>query len=70
MQMVDEPTRRGELLHLVLTNKEGPIEVVKVEGSLGCSDQEMMELRITRGRIRKPSRITTLDFSRANLVLF
>ena len=70
MQMEDEPTRRGALLDLVLTNKEGPVEVVKVEGSLGCSDQEMTEFRISCVRIRRPSRIAALDFSKANLVLF
>ena len=70
MQMEDEPTRRGVLLYLVLANKAGPVEVVKVEGRLGCSDQEMTEFRISCGRIRKPSRIATLDFSGATLVLF
>ena len=43
--------------------------MVKVEGSLGCSD-EMMEFRISCGRNRIPSRITALDFSRANFGLF
>ena len=66
MQMVDEPTRRGVLLDLILTNKEGAVEAVTVEGSLGCSDHETREFRISHGRNRIPSRITTLDFSRAN----
>ncbi|XP_010185617.1 PREDICTED: pre-mRNA-processing factor 17 [Mesitornis unicolor] len=70
MQMVDEPTRRGALLDLTLTNKEGLFEVVKVEGSLGCSNHEMVEFSILCGRNRIPSRITTLDISRANLGLF
>ena len=43
--------------------------MVKVEGSLGCSD-EMMEFRISCGRMRKTSRIASPDFSRANSVLF
>ena len=68
--MEDEPTRRGVLLYLVLANKAGPVEVVKAEGRLGCSDQEMTEFRISCGRIRKPSRIATLDFRRANFDLF
>ena len=41
MQLVEEPTRRGVLLDLVLTNKEGLVEDVKLEGSLGSSDHEM-----------------------------
>ena len=52
MQMVDELTRRGVLLDLVLINKEGLVEAVKVEGSLGCSDHEMVEFRISCGRNR------------------
>ncbi|GAB0206587.1 hypothetical protein GRJ2_003124300 [Grus japonensis] len=69
-QVVEEPTRRGVLLDLVLTNKEGLVEDVKVGGSLECSDHEMVELRILHGRSRAISRITTLDFRRANFGLF
>jgi len=69
MQMVDEPTRRGSLLDFVLTNKEGLVEAVMVKGSLGCSKHEMVEFRISCGRNRIPSRITTLYFSRANFGL-
>jgi len=39
---------------------------VKVGGSLGCSDGEMVEFRILRGRSRVISRLKTLDFRRAN----
>ncbi|KAM9207882.1 olfactory receptor 14A16-like [Leptosomus discolor] len=46
IQLVDEPARRGALLDLLLTNKPGLVEAVKVKGSLGCSDHEMMEFRI------------------------
>ena len=70
MQMVDEPTRRGALLDLTLTDKEGLVEAVKVEGSLGYSHHEGVEIRISCGRNRTPSRITTLDFRRANFDLF
>ena len=70
MQMVEKPTRRGVLLDLVLTNKEGLVEDVKVGGSLGCSDHEMVEFRILHGRSRAITRITTLDFRRANFGLF
>jgi len=39
---------------------------MKVDGSLGCSDQEVVELRISGGQNRIPSRITALDFRRVN----
>jgi len=70
MQVVEEPTRKGSLLDLVLTNKEGLVEDVKAGGSLGCSDHEMVELRILRVGSRAISRIKTLDFRRANFGLF
>lgn len=39
MQAVEEPVRRGVLLVLVLTNKEGLV------GTVGCSSHEIMEFR-------------------------
>jgi len=62
--------RRGALLDLVLTNKEGLVEDVKVGGSLGSSDHEMVNFRILRGGSRATSRIKTLDIRRANFGLF
>ncbi|GAB0182218.1 hypothetical protein GRJ2_000687100 [Grus japonensis] len=62
--------RRGVLADLVLTNKEGLTEDMKVGGSLVCSDCEMVKFRILCGRSRAISRITTLDFRRANFGLF
>lgn len=41
-QMTEEPTRRGVMLNLVLTNKEGLVQNVKLVGSLGCSDTGMV----------------------------
>jgi len=70
MQVVEEPTRKGALLDLVLTNKEGLVEDVKVRGRLGCSDHEMVEFRILCGGSRGISRIKTLDLRRANFGLF
>ena len=70
MQVVEEPTRKGALLDLVLTNKEGLVEDVKVGGRLGCSDHEMVEFRILRGGSRAISRIKSLDLRRANFGLF
>jgi len=70
MQMVEEPMRRGVLLDLILTNKVRQVEDVKVEGSLGCNDHEIVEFRILHGGSRAIRRITTLDFMRANFGLF
>jgi len=68
--VVEEPIRRGSLLDLVLTNKEGLLEDVKVGGRLGCSDHEMVEFRILRGGSRTISRIKTLNLRRADFALF
>jgi len=67
---LEEPTRKHTLLDLVLTNKEGLVEDVKVGGRLGCSDHKMVEFRILCGESRAKSRIKTLDLSRANFGLF
>lgn len=45
-------TRKGALLDLVLTNEEEFVSNVKLKGSLGCSDHEMMEFRILRASKR------------------
>ncbi|GAB0205958.1 mitochondrial enolase superfamily member 1 [Grus japonensis] len=50
--VVEEPMKRGVLLDLVLTNKEGLVEDVKAGGSLCCNDHEMVEFRILHGRSR------------------
>jgi len=43
---------------------------VKAEGSLGCSDHEIVEFRILHGGSGSVSRIATLVFRRANYGLF
>ena len=70
MQVVGETTVRGVLLDLVLTNKDGLVGNVKVEGSLGCSDHKMWEFKILRGGRRAKSRTAALDFKRANFDLY
>ncbi|GAB0203333.1 hypothetical protein GRJ2_002798900 [Grus japonensis] len=66
LQVIEEPTRRGAMLDLILTNKEGLVGNVKLKGSLGCSDHEMVEFRIFRAARRARSKLTTLDFRRAD----
>ncbi|GAB0176549.1 hypothetical protein GRJ2_000120100 [Grus japonensis] len=58
------------MLDLVLTNKEGLVGNVKLKGSLGCSDQEMVEFKILRAARRAHSKLPTLDFRRADFGLF
>ncbi|GAB0185492.1 hypothetical protein GRJ2_001014500 [Grus japonensis] len=58
------------MLELVLTNKEGLVGDVKLKGSLGCSDHEMVEFKILRAARRAHSKLTTLDFRRADFGLF
>ena len=70
LQVVEEPTRRGAMLDLVLTNKEGLVGNVKLKGSLGCSDHEMVEFKILRALRRAHSKLTTLDLRRADFGLF
>ncbi|GAB0196057.1 hypothetical protein GRJ2_002071000 [Grus japonensis] len=70
LQATEEPTRRGAMLDLILTNKEGLVGDVKLKGSLGCSDDEMVEFKILRAARRALSKLTTLDFSRADFGLF
>jgi len=69
-QVMEEPTRKGALLDLVLTKKEGLVEDVKFGGRLGCSDHEMVEFRILHGGSRAISSIKTLDLRKANSGLF
>ena len=57
MQMVEEPTRGGVLLDLILTNKDGFVKEVKVGGSLGCSDHEMVEFKILSGRSKAKGKL-------------
>ncbi|GAB0175819.1 hypothetical protein GRJ2_000047100 [Grus japonensis] len=58
------------LMDIVLTNKEGLVGNVKFKGSLGCSDYEMVDFKIFRAARRAHSKLTTLDFRRADFGLF
>ena len=62
--------RRGAILDLVLTKNLGLVGNVKLKGSLGCSDHEMVELQILRTVRTADSELATLDCRRANFGLF
>ena len=69
-QVIKELMREIVLLDLILTNKEELVRNVKFNGSHGCSYHEKEELKILREKNKAKSRITTLDFSSADFVLF
>jgi len=58
------------MLDLVLTNKEGLMGNVKLKGSFGCSDHEMVKFKLLRAARRAHSKLTTLDFRTADFGLF
>ena len=58
------------MLILVLTNREGLVGNMKLNGSLGCSDHEMVRFKILRAARRAHSKLTSLDFRRADSGLF
>ncbi|XP_062466520.1 uncharacterized protein LOC134159318 [Pezoporus occidentalis] len=70
LQVIEEPTRRGAMLDLVLTNREGLVGKVMLQGSLGCSDHEMVEFEVLRTVRRACSKLTALVFKRADFGLF
>ncbi|PKU28782.1 glycerol kinase [Limosa lapponica baueri] len=64
LQMVEEPCWT-----LSLPTKKGLVGNVKLKDSLGCSDHEMVEFKILRAARRVCSKLTTLDFRRADFGL-
>jgi len=70
LQLIEEPTRRGAKLDLVLTKKKGLVRNMKLKGSLGCSDHEMVEFKILRAAMWVHSKLNALDFRRAHFGLF
>ena len=64
--MIEKPKRRCAILDLVCINKEVLVENVKLQGSLGCSDHEMVEFKILKAARRAHRKLTTLDFKRAD----
>lgn len=55
---------------LMLTNSEGLIGNVMLQGSLDCSDHETVESEIFRAVRRVHRKLTVLDFQRAGFRLF
>lgn len=68
--VVQEPMRKGAMLDLTLTNKEGLVSNARLKGSLGCSDQEMVVVKILMVSKRMCNKLATLDYRTANFDLF
>ncbi|PKU47142.1 glycerol kinase [Limosa lapponica baueri] len=58
------------MLDLVLTNKGGLVGNMKLKDSLGYSDQEMVDFKILRATRMVHSKLTTLEFRRADFGFF
>lgn len=69
-QVINDWTRVGLLLNVTSTNKKELVGDGKVGEILDCTVPEMLEFRIQREENKAKSRITALDFSRADFVLF
>lgn len=70
LQVIEETTRRGSMLDLILINKEELMGNVKIKGSLGCNYHEMVQFGILRAARRNHRKLSILDFRRADFFLF
>jgi len=70
LQVIGEPVRRSVILDFDLIHKEGLVGNVKLKSSLGLSDHEMMEFKKLKATRRAHSKLTTLDFRKADIGLF
>jgi len=70
IQPVKEPAREGVVLDLLFANRAGLVGDVMAGGRLGHSDLERIEFSIDGEVRRGVSRTTTLEFQRADFVLF
>ena len=61
-----EPTRRGNILDLVITNEQGLMGDVCLEAGLASSDHEMVRWRIYVGLERREEKGESLDYRRAD----
>jgi len=70
MDVTNDATRKDALSDLLLVDKGAMVENIKVKDSLGYSKYHPAEFEIHKEESKKKSRITTLDFRRANASLF
>lgn len=55
---------------LVLTSGDELIKAIRIGGSLGCSDQALVESVISRSVSLVRNKVKTLSFARGNFLLF
>lgn len=58
------------MLDLILATKEGLVGNVKLKGRLDCSHHEMVKFCTQRAVRRQHSKLTTVDFGRADFAFF
>lgn len=66
-KLLDTLAERGALLDQLLMNRKELAGDMKSNGSLGCSDHEIIELKNMR---KTAIKIMTMDYKRVNLGLF
>jgi len=59
LQVIEDLMSRGAALDLVLTNKEGLVGNVKLRGSLGCSDHEMVKFKFLTAAREAHNKLST-----------
>lgn len=57
------------MLDFLLANKKEPVVDMRVKGTLGCRDHQMLPLRILRGVRISNSKIATLNFRKLDFRL-
>ena len=68
--VMDSPTRGDAILDLMVTDASELIGDVKIGGSLGCSDDALVELAVVRDMAQAKSKVRTLNFRKAKCQLF
>lgn len=58
-QVIESPTRRGEILDPQVASMSKPTGVIKTGGSLGCSDHSLVEFADLRDMAKTRQRIKT-----------
>lgn len=69
-RVLEDPTRNGVLLDLILMNWEGLFGDTKIGSSLGCSDHEIVNFSIGCEGSRAGSKFIAIDFRRGGLSVF
>lgn len=68
--MLDGPTTGDIQLDLLLTKKEELSGEMKINGSLGCSNHEIVKFKILKGARKSSSGVQIVGFSRAEICFF